>query len=266
MNAVMTADQVLDADRAPVDVAADVPAERRPARARTGLGPLLAVAGLCGGAGATTLAYLVARSAARHAGRPVLVCDTGGPAGGLASYARVRAPRSLPRVANAISAHEPLADGLFADDGSGLRVMASRPELDLEADPAGLERLLHDARERHALTVVDCGTLRGPTDRMALDAATHVAWVLPASAGGIARGAGVLDLFEVNASRGELLVARRESTTTKPPIRSLTELAAGRRAPLVLMPQVAELAQRPISKALAAAALTLDAIESRLRA
>src|SRR4051794_24816394 len=50
-------------------------------------GALLAVCGLCGGAGASTLSYLIARFAAEQASADVLVCDTGGPTGGLAAYA-----------------------------------------------------------------------------------------------------------------------------------------------------------------------------------
>ena len=42
-------------------------------------GRLLAVCGLCGGAGASTLAYLVALAAARRHPGAVLVGDTGGP-------------------------------------------------------------------------------------------------------------------------------------------------------------------------------------------
>ena len=66
---------------------------------RAARGPLLAVCGLCGGAGASTLAYLVALAKARERSGSVLVGDTGGPGGGLACYAGVEAPRSLAEVA-----------------------------------------------------------------------------------------------------------------------------------------------------------------------
>ena len=58
-----------------------------PASARRG--PLLAVCGLCGGAGASTLAYLVALAAARRDDRAVLLADTGGPTAGISHYAGV---------------------------------------------------------------------------------------------------------------------------------------------------------------------------------
>ena len=64
-------------------------------------GPLLAVCGLCGGAGASTLAYLVALAAARGDPGSVLVADTGGPTGGISYYAGVEAPRSLTEAGRA---------------------------------------------------------------------------------------------------------------------------------------------------------------------
>jgi hypothetical protein len=232
----------------------------RAASRRTPLGSLVAVAGLCGGAGATTLAYLVGRYAREALAMPVLVCDTGGPSGALATYSGVEVPRSLPRIANAVAAHEPLAGGLFADDGSGLRVIASRPQLDSQVDERGVARVLCDARGAHAVTVVDCGTLTMPIARHVLDAATHVAWVMPATAAALARVVGVLDLYGIDGSRREMLVARGDPAERKPPMEQLSALAERRGAPLVLMPSVPDLASRPVDEALEATALTLDAI------
>ena len=67
-----------------------------------------------GGAGATSLAYLVALAAARQSTGPVLVADTGGPSGGLAGLAGVEAPRSLPELASHLEAGAGLLDGLYA--------------------------------------------------------------------------------------------------------------------------------------------------------
>lgn len=227
-------------------------------------GQLLAVCGLCGGAGASTLAYLVALDMARCSDRPVLVCDTGGPAGGLAAYGRVRSPRSLPRAAAAIAAHEPLADGLFAHTRAGLRVIASAPHLDVDVDERGVARLLSDARAAHELTVVDCGSLRGAIDRYVFELASHVAWVLPATTSGLRRAGPVLELFGVEASRRELVVARRDATGRKPPSEELTALASSRGAPLVLMPHVPDLGEESPDQGLEAAELTLQAIRGVL--
>jgi Flp pilus assembly CpaE family ATPase len=227
-------------------------------------GTLLAVCGLCGGAGASTLAYLIGRHACVDGG-PVLVSDTGGPTGGLATYARVESPRSLPRTANAVAAHEPLAEGLFANDGDGLRVIATAPHRDVAADPRGIARVLDDARQAHALTVVDCGTPRGAIEAQILETATHVVWVVPATAGGIARGRQVLDLFGSGSWRAEAVVARRDSTEGRAGLDLLSELAASRSAPLVLMPHVPDLASRGPDTALELAGVTLEAIRTVLR-
>jgi Flp pilus assembly CpaE family ATPase len=226
-------------------------------------GPLLAVCGVCGGAGATTVAYLVALAASQHsAAEPVLVCDTGGPSGGLATYARAESPRSLCGVANAVAAYEPLAEGLFADAGPGLRVLATRPQLGAEGDARGVARVLHDARGTHALTVVDCGALHGTLVLQVLDAATHVAWVLPATAAGARQGVRVLSLFGVEATRREIVIARHQPAERNAPFKQLAALAATRNAPLVLMPAVANAGERPAEEALDEARVSVDAIEA----
>ena len=227
---------------------------------RPTMGPLLAVCGVCGGAGASTLAYLIAADVARSPGTPALVCDTGGPTGGLAAYSRVQSPRSLTRLAAAIGARETLGDGLFAHADANLRVIASRPHLDADADERGLARLLEDARAAHRLTVVDCGALRGAVDRLVLEAASHVAWVLPATISGVRRAGPVLELFGSDPARKEVVVARRDGAERKPPADDLTALAAGRGARLVLMPDVPDLGEEPPARALDAAQLTLQAI------
>ena len=85
------------------------------------LGPLLAVCGLTGGAGATTLAYLVALAAAQQKGGPVLVADTGGPSGGLAALAGIETPQSLMELACQLAAGKPLEDGVRDRAGRGAR-------------------------------------------------------------------------------------------------------------------------------------------------
>lgn len=237
----------------------------RPPPVPTELGPLLAVAGLCGGAGASTLAYLLAKHATIASGLPVLACDTGGPTAGLAAYSGIEVAHSLPRLANALAASDRPGTPICVDDGTGLRIIARRPALDPPADADGLARVLGDARAAHALTVVDCGTLRGPTERHALALATHVAWVIPTNRVGIARSAATLDLFELDGARPEVLVARNDPAEAKPPIEELTRMAERRRAPLVLMPSVPDLARQPVTEALDATGQALEAIHSILR-
>ena len=83
---------------------------------------------LGGGAGATTLAYLVALAAAEQDHGPVLVADTGGPSGGLAALAGVETSHSLVELAAQIAGHRPLGGGVYATGPSGVRVLATAPE------------------------------------------------------------------------------------------------------------------------------------------
>ena len=103
-------------------------ANRSAAATPVRLGPLLAVCGLAGGAGVTTLSYLIALAAVRQWTDPVLVADTGGPSGGLAACAGVEVPRSLGELAEQLAAGVPLGGGIYATGRDGLRVLATGPE------------------------------------------------------------------------------------------------------------------------------------------
>ena len=160
---------------------------------RFGLGPLLAVCGLAGGAGVTTLSYLIALAAVRQWTDPVLVADTGGPSGGLAACAGVEVPRSLGELAQQLAAGVALGGGIYAAGRDGLRVLATGPEFSSPRADDQVRELLADAREAHGLTVIDCGTLAREAEQTAAAAATHVAWVLTATTHGVSRGRRVLD-------------------------------------------------------------------------
>jgi Flp pilus assembly CpaE family ATPase len=230
-----------------------------------GLGPLLAVCGLCGGAGATTLAYLVARHCARDTKCPILVCDTGGPSAGLAAYAGVESPRSLTGVADALADGDSLAEGVFVEVDRGLRVVTRRPGPDGEYDQRSLRRVLCDAREAHALTVVDCGTLTRSADLSALAAATHIAWVVPATESALTRARRIAAAPPRIPGRPELIVARRDMSETRAPTSDLKQLATDRGAALVLAPHVPDIVERPVEEALEKASVTLVVIEGALR-
>jgi MinD-like ATPase involved in chromosome partitioning or flagellar assembly len=231
----------------------------RQCRTRTELGPLLAVSGLAGGAGATTIAYLVALAGARQLNGPVLVADTGGPSGGLAALAGVEAPRSLPELASHLAAGLPLTDGIYATGPAGLRVLAAAPEFSSSSTRPQLAQILDDAREVHRLTVIDCGTLGRDVDRTAAAAATHLAWVLPATEHGVTRGGRMLDTAPRIAAV-ELLVARRDVREPKAPLKQLRRLAAERQATLVLVPHVSGLEQGDVDRALREAQVGAQAI------
>ena len=243
----------------PVSLGSNGATTMRSAPASARPGPLLAVCGLCGGAGASTLAYLTALAAARRDDWAVLVADTGGPTAGISHYAGVRAPRSLTEAAEHVHAGLPTGQ-LIATTADGLRVLATSPTLSQTCSREGVELLLEQARERYTLTVIDCGTLARQADQIALARATHVVWVLPATAGAATRGRQLLDAIAPHQSGREILVARHEPRDRRQALRELRDLARHRRALLILFPSVPELATGNADAALETAQVPLQAI------
>lgn len=224
-------------------------------------GPMLAVCGLAGGAGASTVALLVALAAARASTVPVMVCDTGGPNAGLAAYIGTETRLSLATASERMSRGEPFSrNDLMIDAAKGrLRIMASGPEIGVDGDELVAERLLNDARLAHGLTVVDCGTLTHPLERKAMSVATHVAWVLPATVSAAKRAERALRITP--APHGaELVIARYDAGERKPPMRALKAIADARGGPLVLLPHVPDMAETDRKDALEAAEVTLQAL------
>jgi cellulose biosynthesis protein BcsQ len=228
-----------------------------PASARRG--PLLAVCGLCGGAGASTLAYLTALAAVRRGDGAVLLADTGGPTAGISHYAGAETPRSLSEVSELLAASLPVGQ-LLATTSDGLRVLASEPRLAADCARDGIELLLDHARRRYTLTVIDCGTLAREADQIALASATHVAWVLPATAGAVDRGRQLLGAIAPHPSGREMLLVRQERSAQRRTLRELRGLARERRAPLILLPTLPELATGNTGAALETAQVSLQAI------
>jgi MinD-like ATPase involved in chromosome partitioning or flagellar assembly len=230
---------------------------------QVGRGPLLAVCGLCGGAGTSTVAYLTARYSARRRLGPVLACDTGGPSGGLADRAGVATALSLLEIAEQVSLGVSLGC-VYAIAADGVRVLASGPRFTPDCDHDGVEFVLEQARSAHGLTVVDCGTLIREPDRVAMVNASHIAWVLPATSGGVRRGARVLDAVDPHPVAREILVARRDTREPKAALRDLKRLAEARNATLILIPDLAELHSGRTDAALDAAQVALQAIDGVL--
>ncbi|HXA54914.1 MAG TPA: hypothetical protein VNV37_08580 [Solirubrobacteraceae bacterium] len=231
---------------------------------RAAPGPLLAVAGLSGGAGASTLAYLIAATAAAHSPGPVLLADTGGPMAGVAERTGVSAPRTLAELTERLAAGDPVSGCVWARGEHGLRVLAGAPQFTVHGDRDAARRVLTDAREAHALSVVDVGTLTRPIEQAALGVATHLAWVLPASESGVARAARVLERV-VPLAQPETLVARAEPGVHRPPVRALAALADARRARLVLIPALGEHTPGNVGELAERAQLALAAIGGVLR-
>jgi Flp pilus assembly CpaE family ATPase len=226
-------------------------------------GRLLAVCGLCGGAGTSTLAYMVALATARGHPGSVLVADTGGPTGGLSCYAGVEAPRSLAELSEHALAGPP-AEPLVATGSDGVGVLANGPRFTAGCAREGIELLLDQARERYTLTVIDCGTLARDADQISLASASHVAWVLPATVSAVRRAHRVLHAMTPQPLRQEALVARHDGHTRRAPLKDLGRLANDRGATLVLLPTVPDIAAGDVANALETAQASLQAIQGVL--
>jgi hypothetical protein len=206
-------------------------------------GPLVAVCGLVGGAGASTLAYLLARRAARHSSAPILLAELEQWAA-LAALAGTAAPLGLRELAAAVEREREPARP-FAELPGGLRLVASgRPAVDSGAPTAGLGRLLADARAAHGLVVIDAGQLAAPDTGTLLGAASHVLFALPASVPALRRAellaAG--GIFGRAATTFAALVAIATRPGRPPQIKPLRRLAERHVDRLLLVPHLPELA------------------------
>ena len=189
----------------------------------------------------------------------MLVADTGGPDGAIAAYAGVESTRSLPELAEHVAAGLP-AGPLVARTGDGLRVLATGPRFAPACDSEALGLLLDQARDRYALSVIDCGTLAREASQIALTRASHVAWVLPATAGAISRAQSVLAAIDSYALGGELVLARPDAHQRKAPMTQLKRVAQERRATLILVPDLPDLATAGAATAIEVAQVPLQAI------
>lgn len=260
-----TAEPPMERERAPATMH-DPPRDsgRAPAPPPTRQGPLLAVCGLAGGVGTTTLAFLIALTAARQWTDPVLVADTGGPSGGLAACAGVEVSRSLTELAEQLGCGKSLGAGIYATRRDGLRVLASGPDFSSPDIDDRLQPLLAHAREAHSLTVIDCGTLARRADQAVAASATHVAWVLPATRPGVERGRRILEAAP-RIPGTELLLARGDARQARPPLRQLRRTAGERRAPLVLVPHLSGLNRGGLDGCVEEAQVPVQAILGALR-
>jgi Flp pilus assembly CpaE family ATPase len=250
--------------------AVDEHTARLPARRTEGLafdtadGPLVAICGLCGGAGASTLAYTLAAAAAQRSTQPVFACETSGITGGLALFARARPGLSLTEASNQVAAGTP-PGGLVVSSPEGVRVLGSRPALAKRCDSDGAERILSEARAAGGLVVLDCGTADHEVDRVALSASSHVLWVIPATSSGIARGEHGLRLLAEFARGEQALVARLERNERVAAVSRLADLAARWELELILFPHVEDVAQALVEEAIDEAQVALEAIAAVLR-
>ena len=124
--------------------------------------------------------------------------------------------------------------------------------------------LLDHARERYALTVLDCGMLAGEADQVAVAKASHVAWVLPATESGVRRARRVLEVANSCLPGRELIVPSHEERAPRSAVRELRRLAEHLRATLVLLPSLPDLGVGGLDRALDLAQVSLQAIARAL--
>lgn len=199
-------------------------------------GPLVAVCGLVGGSGASTLAFCLARQAARESQAPVLLTESDSRGAGLAALAGHVTPLCLCRLAQRVADGQAPAEP-FVEIEAGLRLVASAPGRGADPDPEHLSALIREARAAHGLVIVDCGSAWATAGPL-LDAATHIVWTVTATGAAVAR-AGLLVVSDALPRPGrwhEVLVAVARERRPSASVRALRRLAAQRCERLVLAP------------------------------
>jgi hypothetical protein len=171
-------------------------------------GPLVVVCGLHGGAGTSTLACALAVQAARESpGGRVLLCESAAAAGDVASLTAATSPYSLSELAAEYQARR-RPSGFLARCGE-LGVIAGAMAPAPSVADGAIAGVLCAARRRHALTVVDAGTVRTAGTRELLQAATHVLWIAVERPGGVERAQCLLASSLVPALAARRLLAVR---------------------------------------------------------
>jgi NAD(P)H-dependent FMN reductase len=210
-------------------------------------GPLIAVCGLVGGAGASTLALCLARQAAHESAAPVLLTELAASSAGLAVLAGQTSALSLGGLAQQV------ADGqtpvrAFVELEPGLRLLASPPLHDADTEPEHLRALLREARAAHGLVIVDCGTDWTATGAV-LNQASHIVWTLPATRTALARAQALhaSDILPRPGAWRELLAAAALDRRRTAGVRALRHLAGHRCERLVLIPHSEALARGDVA-------------------
>jgi len=181
-------------------------------------GPLVLVCGLHGGAGTSTLAYALAAQASRESPTPILLCESEAAAGDVATLTDVTSHYSLSELA--VEREAGRRPKGFIARHEQLRVIAGVPApAPIVADGA-VTGVLASARVRHALTVIDAGTLRALGTRELLQVATHVIWMTTAQPGAAQRGRALLASPLVPALAARQLLAVRGGRRGRAPLGS----------------------------------------------
>jgi Flp pilus assembly CpaE family ATPase len=228
---------------------------------RTG-GPLVALCGLAGGAGTTTLALMLAHAAAAESSAPVLLTEFATDSGGLAAATGQTGPASLATLARRVADGE-VPQEAFVELAPRLRLIATAPATLPSPDPDALRALLEQARAAHGLTILDCGTDHAAA-RAVSRHASHVVWTMPATPAGVARARALLasDVAPPPGGAREVLAAVASDHQSSVRVRALRQLARSRCDRVVLIPhsRALDAGDHGIAAALTALATTFRSV------
>jgi hypothetical protein len=202
-------------------------------------GPLVALCGLAGGVGTSTLALALACQAARESAAPVLLCEADSRAGGMAVLAGGCSMHSLGELAATALAGVPPRDAPYVEAPCGVRLIAGAVASGL-GDADQMRQVMAAARSAHGLVVVDGGLIGGAGAFAGLAAATHSLLVMLATPIGLSRAKQLLDSGLVPRSSVTLVAVAPGTGRVR--LRALRELAERHVDRLVLAPHIAELA------------------------
>lgn len=218
--------------------------------------PVVAVCGLSGGAGTSTVAMMLAYASAEQKSGEVLLADLGGPSSSIAAYLSKCGPHSLASAANAHRA------GLFGEDGETpfaeitrtLLLLAREPGLAddqiTDAEDPYLYDLLVDAQEDHFATFIDCGRLEQPAEIAVAEHATHLVWVTSAAPSAARRARAALNSLPFKGARDSFLIVRvgpdgQIGDQAERDIRIAADLAE---ASVVMMPDAGDIVAQGLGK------------------
>jgi len=227
-------------------------------------GPLVAVVGVVGGSGTSTLAYTLAVAAALESAAPVVVADTGGPLASIGRLALVprNEQRTLEGLSRGLETGHAAVDP-YAVDRFGVRVLGGAPAPD-DAPLRAVGELLAQTKAANGLTVVDCGALTRALEWQALGVATHIVWVGGSTDAAIACGRARFDSLELVLPRvpSALVIICSAKSADKRRMRQLTALAVRRDANVVLWPPLEDIDDLPAPMIVAESVGTLKRLGS----
>lgn len=213
-------------------------------------GAVVAVCGLAGGCGTTTLAHLVAAQAARESSGPVLLCESEAPLGGLAVVAGASSAHGLAGVADLTGETGTIPDLPVTWLTDRLALLAAPPRPRPPVPETTVAAVLEHARATYPLVVVDCRTPDHPHCAAALSVATHVLWTLPASSATLESFLALTrtGLLPVAPEARHALIANAVRPAPAASVRDLHKLTDDRHERLVLIPHIEEIHEPAVAR------------------